>query len=62
MRRHLLANVVALVPSVGVLLVLYWVGELGGRAALIAVVAAVVCLAAVSRQPDQSLEGLPPRP
>jgi two-component system, OmpR family, phosphate regulon sensor histidine kinase PhoR len=45
LRRHLLANVVALVPSVGVLLVLYWVGELGGRAALIAIAAAAVATA-----------------
>jgi two-component system, OmpR family, phosphate regulon sensor histidine kinase PhoR len=45
LRRHLLANVVALVPSVGVLLVLYWVSELGGRAALIAIAAAAVATA-----------------
>lgn len=45
MRRHLLANVVALVPSVGVLLILYWAGQLNGRVTLIAIAAAAVTTA-----------------
>jgi two-component system phosphate regulon sensor histidine kinase PhoR len=45
LRRHLLANIVALVPSVGALLILYWAGQLGGRVALIAMAGAAVTTA-----------------